>query len=838
MSLAQSRRGRPRRASLPYFSARLKAKLREAQAMRGLLIEAPPGYGKTTVVQEFLLKALPEEINRAWHHSMDESPQAAWRGFCLALSKIDAKTGTALLRLGLPDEDTAGDAGRLLRDLKCAAPTWLVLDDFHHLAGLAPVFVWKHLLDHDCPHLCVVLVARPLAESLMPCEKSGFLRLGAEDLRLTEQESREYAAKAGLTLSGEEAEELHRRAEGWMFPLTLHLRHYRETKTFAPASDFDGLIKDGFWNKLDDAGRDFLLWLSPVDHFSLAQASFFLEHGGRALPAKAVAALGQNSLIRFDAASNLYYPHSLLLEFIRARFAELPESDRRARLYAAGDWCAANGERKKAIALYYRLRDFEKILALDLSGLPDNHLLDLPDTAYAEALKDIAAHCGREMKARHPLSMIQLAFEFFGQGCPEEYAALGAEMAEVVETGVPGGERDYLRGELLLLEAFSRYNDIAEMGRRMKRASELTGGQTSLVRPDNSWTLGNASVLFMYHREAGRLDAELSDIERYGPIYTAMAGGHGSGGPALMRAEVLLGRGELETAEIFGHRARYEAALRDQVSLRLGAELFFGRLAILRGNAAAFSDALGSMASLAKENPQKSNRGEADLARSFLASLLRRPQDAAGWLRQGPPEAFNRRLFTQAIPFAHICRAHCLLLDGRPEVVLGESAAVLGLASALHYTLALIYGHIHIAAAWAGRGEAFEAASALRRALDLAWPDKLLLPFAENHALIKEPLAALLSGLAPEVPASVLALAEQLKAGRRAIVDKLYSAKGRFGLTRREAEVAGLAVEGQAYEEIARRLNISLNTAKTHLKSAYRKTGTSSPLALKKILES
>ncbi|MDR1044835.1 MAG: LuxR C-terminal-related transcriptional regulator [Candidatus Adiutrix sp.] len=855
---------------VPYFSERLKARLRKAPAMRGIFIEAPVGYGKTTVAAGYLRSALPKGSLVVWHHCRPDSPPALWRNLGRALQAIDSKTGAELLRLGPPDEDSLRDAGRLLRGLVGAAPTWLVLDDFHHLAALAPAAVWQALLEHECPHLATVLISRPLPENPLPRGKAGFLYLGVDDLRLTPEESRDYAAQAGAALSGQEARELHRRAEGWMFALFLHVRHYREKKSFAPASDFEGLLRAEIWDRLDEAGRDLLQRLSPFEAFSAIQASQLLHVPEP--PAALLAALAYTAILRFDDASGLYYPHSLLLEYTRKTVNELPKTAQREILQAAGDWCAANGERKKAIAWYYQLENFEKILALDLSGLPDNRLLDLPDAApgrpdgpgaparangadppsteiYADALRKIAARCTRAMKIRHPLSAIQLAFEFFGQGLSEEYAALCGEMAGLVETEVPERERDYLRGELLLMEAFRRYNDIAEMGERIQRASELTGGQTSLVRPDNSWTFGNASVLFMYHREAGRLDAELADLERCCPPYTAMSRGHGSGGPALMRAEALLNRGEAEKAEIFGHRARHEAAGHGQTSLSLGVELFFGRLAVLRGDGMACARALDSLASLAEEYPQKSNRMEADMARSFLAGLLHRPPEAAAWLRDGPPEAFSRRLFTQAIPFAQVCRARCLLLDRKPEVLLGESAAALGLARALHSTPALVYGHLHAAAALAMLGEGREAASELRQALDLALPDALYLPLAEQYDLIGLLLTKALSGKKQaEALTRVEALAEQMRAGRQTAVKemlareqfdggnglneqagkadlkKFHSFAARYDLTEKETEVLSYILRKLSIKEMAENMGISNRGVEKHVTGIKEKT--------------
>jgi LuxR family maltose regulon positive regulatory protein len=826
-----------------YFPERLKAKLSKAQAMRGIFIEAPVGYGKTTLAAKCLCGALPKETILAWHHCKKDTPQALWRNLCLALQTIDEKTATELLRLGCPDEYSLNNAARLFWGIQCAVPTWLVLDDFHNLARLAPSAVWNFLLEHECPHLCTVLISRPLHESPMPYANPGFLYLGADDLRLTQEESREYAAKAGAALSGEEAEQLHQRSEGWMFALFLHVRRYLEKNTFAPASDFEGLIRDEIWRKLNGACRDFLQRVSPFEAFSPVQASQLLHLPQP--PAALIAQLANTAILRFDEVSGLYYPHSLLLEYTRKTINTLSKTAQREIFQAAADWYAASGELKKAIALYYQLENFESLLALDLSDLPDNRLLDLPDAAadlpddmdaptqanggklpaesYPDALRIIAANCSRVMKIRHPLSAIQLAFEFFGQGLHEEYAAMCGEIAAVVETDVPERERDYLRGELLLMEAFSRYNDIAEMGRRMQRASELTGGKTSLISPDNAWTFGNASVLFMYHRQAGRLDSELADMHRYCPHYAAMSKGHGSGGPALMRAEALLNRGDAENAEIFGHRARHEAAMRRQISISIGVEFFFGRLAILRGDGAAYSRALDFIASLAQDHPQKSNRMEADMARSFLALLLHCPQEAAAWLRDGPVDAFSRRLFTQAIPFAHVCRALCLLLARNPQVMLDENAAALSLACALHSTLARVYGHIHAAAAWAMLEEGKKAASELRQALDLALPDALYMPFAENYRLIGPLLTTALSGKQPkeELP-RIKALAKQMKTGRESVCKEIFAKET---LTERKLKIMRMAADGLTNQQIADALSISINTVKDHLKTINQKHG-------------
>jgi DNA-binding CsgD family transcriptional regulator len=53
-----------------------------------------------------------------------------------------------------------------------------------------------------------------------------------------------------------------------------------------------------------------------------------------------------------------------------------------------------------------------------------------------------------------------------------------------------------------------------------------------------------------------------------------------------------------------------------------------------------------------------------------------------------------------------------------------------------------------------------------------------------------------------------------------------------YGLSEREAEVAGLLLEGLSYREIGDRLFISLSTVKTHVERIYRKTGARNKMEL------
>ena len=70
------------------------------------------------------------------------------------------------------------------------------------------------------------------------------------------------------------------------------------------------------------------------------------------------------------------------------------------------------------------------------------------------------------------------------------------------------------------------------------------------------------------------------------------------------------------------------------------------------------------------------------------------------------------------------------------------------------------------------------------------------------------------------------AIADACRVGRRRASTSVPPAWGRLGVTRREADVLGLVVEGCSNREIAERLYLSVRTVEKHVESLLRKSGT------------
>ena len=125
-------------------------------------------------------------------------------------------------------------------------------------------------------------------------------------------------------------------------------------------------------------------------------------------------------------------------------------------------------------------------------------------------------------------------------------------------------------------------------------------------------------------------------------------------------------------------------------------------------------------------------------------------------------------------------------------------------------------------------GNTEQAKAALLKALTIALPDRLYLPFAENGDLLDDLLETLRHcGYFKVEIAEILRLSAQHRAGTKKIAAQLYPTED-YGLTGREREVAKLAAKRLSNKEIAALLYISENTVKFNLKAIYQKLQISS----------
>src|SRR5574341_2391762 len=141
---------------------RLFERLKEGLARPLTLVSAPAGFGKTTLVTEWLNSA---ERPFAWL-SLDESdndPARFLTYFVAALQKIDPAIGQAALAMlqAPPPPPPEAFLTSLINDIAAAPqPFILVLDDYHFIHTLPIHQQLTFLLEHQPPSMHLAIVSR------------------------------------------------------------------------------------------------------------------------------------------------------------------------------------------------------------------------------------------------------------------------------------------------------------------------------------------------------------------------------------------------------------------------------------------------------------------------------------------------------------------------------------------------------------------------------------------------------------------------------------------------------------------------------------------------------
>lgn len=236
---------RPARANL-VDRRRLLETLQSALKYSLILVTAPAGFGKTTLVNEWVRQLQPP-VRAAWLslEERDNDPIRFWEYFIAALQILHPKAGeTTLSYLNstqpLPIESTLTV---LINDLTPIPEDFiLVLEDYHFIKSQAVHNGLTFLLEHLPPKMHLVIATRtdpplPLAHFR---GKGTLLEISADDLRFTHAEASSLLKVLNSPdLSTENLQALNTRTEGWAVGLKmafLSLRGEKDIPGLSPTS--------------------------------------------------------------------------------------------------------------------------------------------------------------------------------------------------------------------------------------------------------------------------------------------------------------------------------------------------------------------------------------------------------------------------------------------------------------------------------------------------------------------------------------------------------------------------------------------------------------------------
>lgn len=422
---------------------------------RLVLLAAPPGFGKTTLLTQWLSAGAADPARRVAWVALDERDADVHR-FLAALVESLVRTGDgvgaearAMLEnvRTLPVEDVLASLLADLDDLP--GPTVIALDDYHRAAGPPVNDAVGFLLDNLPPQVVVAMTTR--ADPPLPLARlrarGELLEFRAADLRFTRDEAAAFLhGVMDLDLEPAQVAALEARTEGWVAGLQLAGLSAR-SRVGADTGESVGAFIDAFSGShrfvvdylvgevLDAQPADvrrFLLLTSVLDQLSgpLCDAVTGTAGGQARLEQ-----LDRDNvfLVALDDQRGWFRYHHLFADALRARLlAEQP--GRMSGLHrAASRWYVTQGLLEDALAHAQRGGDegwLAEVVELALPGLRrgrrDGEIVHLLDALPEPVVRS------------HPVLAIARAWTRLSRGD----LSGAADWLEVAEGALPAAEPD------------------------------------------------------------------------------------------------------------------------------------------------------------------------------------------------------------------------------------------------------------------------------------------------------------------------------------------------------------------------------------------------------------
>lgn len=376
---------------------RLIQRLNEVLHRKLAIISAPAGFGKTTLVSEWITgrsQQCEPEVCVAWL-SLDERDSdpirfltyivAAFRtivpnkgeGVLAALQSPQPPPIESILTALINEINTLQSH----RSTDTKAGFVLVLDDYHLIEARPVDDALTFLVEHLPPQLHLVITTRE--EPALPIPRlrarGQLIELRAADLRFSSSETAEFLnQEMGLHLSTEEISALEARTEGWIAGLqlaALSMQGDQDVSGFIRAFTGDhryivDYLVEEVLQRQSGAVRSFLLQTAILDRLNgpLSDAVTRQPGGSERLE---TLQRGNFFIIPLDDRRQWYRYHHLFADVLRVHLmAEqpdlLPALHRRA-----SEWYEQNGMTTDAIRHVLAARDFERAATLIERALPE-----------------------------------------------------------------------------------------------------------------------------------------------------------------------------------------------------------------------------------------------------------------------------------------------------------------------------------------------------------------------------------------------------------------------------------------------------------------------------------
>ncbi len=399
---------------------RLLASLKNASAKRLVLISAPAGFGKTTLLSAFAQKN-PEHIGWYQLDTSDNDPSIFLGYLVQALRRIHQQKnfGEATLTLLENPEENQVEYQQILTVLinelfeTTEESLTIILEDYHQITNPLLHQLLDYLLENAPPNFQIILSTRvdpPL--KLARLRVRGVLaELRATDLRFNTLELKDWLEQQTSGITDESIQALNEKTEGWAAAIQIVVSSVQgqppeqANKFIAQLAGnhrfiFDYLTEEVF-QRLSEHQQDFLIKTSVFEQMNVEASNFLLD---RQDAFETLQSLEHANLFLTSISEERkwYRYHQLFREFLLAKLRREYHADLLTFEHRAGDYYASLREWDIAFTHYIAANSHQKA-----ANMLENFAPGFVEHGRVEALNRYLNKLNETILQKHPELLLQ-----------------------------------------------------------------------------------------------------------------------------------------------------------------------------------------------------------------------------------------------------------------------------------------------------------------------------------------------------------------------------------------------------------------------------------------------
>ncbi len=798
----------PQKLNTLYISKRLEKSLLKIKTANLTTLIAPMGYGKTTAINWYLNKISEEatilkisiysnHFNYFWQSFQNAFSHAQIKG----LEKIDFDKD--LMNVGMIID-------LISRQLK--GEYYLFIDDYH-LMNNKEVTAFLILLACKLPSFHLIIASRnTFLTNKQIVELGGKLyTLTIDQLCLNKEELSIYTKRCGLNLTRQQLDSLFHSSEGWFSAVYLNLCTYLQKGILLDQQyDIYEMFYEAMIEPLNEHLKNFVIIMGLTDEFDQEMAEFILQEDS--LLEALFVLTKQNAFVSRLNDGKTYRFHHLMKECAIHAFNLLPVNKQKDYLGRYGLWYEKQNDYIHALQTYKKcenndamLRVIQKDAGVLMTSLNSNEVLAWLNTCSPSLLK------------QYPIALLILMRSMFNwKQIPKMLELRDLLMTSLLENKtLSKEERANLQGECDLTMSFLMYNDIKKMSEFHRKACLQMTRPTITIQTNGGWTFGSPSVLMMFHRKPGLLKEELKQMQECMPYYYQITNNHGLGAQNIMLAEAYFMQGKFNDAKIELEKAYQLIEGTTQENMALCCDFLALRLYLVCDFKLRYF--LKERYHSLEKHPNGAWLKMFYSICSYYYALLEQENYIPDVFKNHELTSLN--LLAPAKPMLEMIENQVYLIQQDYPKVIARSSKLLEACQSLNYSLVAIHIQIQSVIALNQMGKKQEALILLEHALQVALPDRLLLPFVENYVYLESLIPLCTTNF--DFINQICLLGQQSLIRKQELKQEGYL--GSVLLTQKEQKIVELMLKRLSNKEIARELYLSEGSVKQYLNQIYAK---------------